>query len=135
MTTPPTSPRPSQAVLAGRDPDWVTSALCAQVGDPDMWFPGPDEYIRSQQARAICHRCPARTECLTEALRHDHTYGIWGGLTAEQRRTLTRNRTRTPTCPEGHPLTPDNTVVKADGGKRCLTCRRASDRRRKDRAS
>lgn len=34
-------------------------------------------------------------------------------------------------CVHGHSLTGDNVAPRADGGRRCLTCRRATDRKRK----
>lgn len=37
-------------------------------------------------------------------------------------------------CLHGHPLTPENTQIRPDGGRRCLTCRRESNRRARERA-
>lgn len=39
------------------------------------------------------------------------------------------NRTKTH-CPKGHPYSPDNTFVYADGRRACRECQRAKDRRR-----
>lgn len=39
-------------------------------------------------AIAICNRCPERDDCLTHALKNKIKYGVWGGLTEEQRRKI-----------------------------------------------
>jgi hypothetical protein len=41
-----------------------------------------------ERARAICRGCSVRTECLAEAIRLPWAIGVWGGLTAEERRAL-----------------------------------------------
>lgn len=42
-------------------------------------------------ARRVCHYCPSRSECLSEALITDERFGVWGGFTgAERGRILTR---------------------------------------------
>ena len=69
--------------------DWRDEALCAQT-DPELWFPdlGP-----AAAAKAICARCPVRVACLDWALAHEtpgSTFGVVGGLTAEQRLVLQR---------------------------------------------
>lgn len=40
------------------------------------------------EALAVCHRCPVQTECLAYALEHRIMFGIWGGKTERQRRTI-----------------------------------------------
>jgi hypothetical protein len=63
-----------------------------------MWFAMPNS---RQAARAIraCLLCPVRDECLASSLAYGDEFGIWGGLTADDREPLTR-RLR-----EGEPLT------------------------------
>lgn len=38
-----------------------------------------------EEAKALCSRCPARAACLDFAVAHDEQYGVWGGLTADER--------------------------------------------------
>lgn len=38
------------------------------------------------RAKAICRVCPVREECLETALAIKEPYGIWGGLTEQERR-------------------------------------------------
>jgi WhiB family redox-sensing transcriptional regulator len=58
-------------------------------GRPGWWW-----FSASTRRRAIriCGRCPVRDECLAYALDHDEQYGVWGGLTAEERRPLRHRR-------------------------------------------
>lgn len=66
---------------------WADQALCAQA-DPDTWFPDEQDRKTAAAAIAICARCPVRAECLAHALAIGERHGIWGGLTARQRRAL-----------------------------------------------
>lgn len=69
--------------------DWAEEAAC-RTSHPDLFFP---ETVRGDNhAKAICSRCPVRTECLNHALDTDEKYGVWGGLTPRERRRLQRNR-------------------------------------------
>jgi len=36
----------------------------------------------------VCHRCPVLTACREHALRVAEPYGVWGGLSAEEREDL-----------------------------------------------
>lgn len=64
----------------GDDVDWHVDALCA-TEDPELWFqPGSED-----AAREVCVACPVRTPCADYALRNREQYGIFGGLTPEQR--------------------------------------------------
>jgi WhiB family redox-sensing transcriptional regulator len=41
-------------------------------------------------AKRICIGCPVRQECLDYALVSNQRFGIWGGLTEEERRPVRR---------------------------------------------
>jgi WhiB family redox-sensing transcriptional regulator len=75
------------AFLADGDPDlsWQDAALCAQ-SDAEAWFPEKGGSVALP--KAICGRCPVRTECLEFALETEQRFGIWGGLSTEQRLPL-----------------------------------------------
>lgn len=76
--------------------DWREKAACAGQSS-ELFFPevesnAPARYVRKAQRAAIkqitetvCGRCPVRSECLEEGLRVSEGFGIWGGLTAEER--------------------------------------------------
>ena len=71
------------AVAAG-DQTWVSKALCRGT-DPDALFV---RGARQRQAAVICRRCPVMTECGAEALNNKVEFGVWGGMTERQRRSL-----------------------------------------------
>ena len=74
----------------------LSGALCAQT-DPEVFF--PEKGGSSKEAKAICSACEVRLECLEWAVTNEEKYGIWGGLTPQEREHLrgprvTRGRTR-----------------------------------------
>lgn len=74
-------------------PAWVSSGLCGQV-DPDEWF--PEKGSSSATAKRICNGnpkrgtipCPVRDACLEWALETGQRWGVWGGMTATERKQL-----------------------------------------------
>ncbi len=73
--------------------DWMSDALCAQVG-PDLFFPEKGGNYR--QAQQICGRCPVQEACAQTAAVHEGTshrhlrHGAWGGLTPTTRTRQSR---------------------------------------------
>jgi WhiB family redox-sensing transcriptional regulator len=65
----------------------LPEALCAQ-SDPEAWF--PELGSTNRYAIKVCHRCPARAECLTWAINTGQQHGIWGGTTPHERATIRR---------------------------------------------
>lgn len=63
--------------------------LCRSF-DPELWFPvndyGPPSKIDTAKATQICYECPLREPCLDYAMVRSIDYGVWGGLTAPERR-------------------------------------------------
>jgi len=61
---------------------------------PDLFFPDNTDPVNSaqiniQHAVRMCKEsCPIMNECATYAIRYDEEFGVWGGLTAAQRRRL-----------------------------------------------
>lgn len=76
-------------------PDWIQRAVCRSV-DPDLWYPDKGDSVGSRAAIAICRSCPVRAQCLAYALDHGERFGVWGGLSANQRRALTGHAPRNP---------------------------------------
>jgi len=79
------------------DPNgWAAQGACRR-SDPEIFFPvsstGP---AAGQVARAktVCARCQVRTECLEFALDSGQDFGVWGGTTENERRSLRRRRMR-----------------------------------------
>lgn len=71
---------------------WRRWAAC-QREDPELFFPvgstGPS-LAQITEAKKICARCPVRTACLVFAMTTGQAYGIWGGLTEDERRRIRR---------------------------------------------
>lgn len=76
---------------------WRDLAACRRA-DPEAFFPvaaGGVEYAAQvEEAKAICRRCPVTGACLAFAL-DALPYGIAGGMTEDERRTV---RSRRPSC-------------------------------------
>jgi WhiB family redox-sensing transcriptional regulator len=69
--------------------DWRLRAVCTPADDPVMFPPfGAGSAEAVGKAKAICQPCPVRGECLRYALAHPRIseHGVWGGLTANERR-------------------------------------------------
>lgn len=119
-----------------RPGDWREQAACSS-DDPDLWHPEGDEVRRKgRRAKAVCGSCPVQTECLEHALTQGENLGIWGGLTALERRRLKPGQT-IPMCRNGHRQTDDN-IRMTSIGTRCRLCqneasRKAQQRRREAR--
>ena len=67
--------------------DWTLAAKC--IGTEDILFAEGSE---QKSVRVFCQNCPVKRECLAEALDARMEWGIWGGMTERERRTLLRRR-------------------------------------------
>jgi WhiB family redox-sensing transcriptional regulator len=67
---------------------WYKEALCAQT-DPEAFF--PEKGGSTREAKKVCLNCPVRSDCLSEALRNDEKFGVFGGLTERERRKIRRS--------------------------------------------
>src|SRR5512144_1108655 len=75
---------------------WRAQAAC-QFGDHELFFSPEEEQgeyfrLRVSLAKRICGGCPVRRQCAEYALAVDERYGVWGGLTAEERARQLRRR-------------------------------------------
>lgn len=87
-------------VAKTNDVNWKI-ARCKGV-DPDVFFSAEmdeEEAMTSvavqygiEKAKRICAVCPIRIECLEWALPQSDLVGVWGGLTAKERRSANRPR-------------------------------------------
>ncbi|MGH9251887.1 MAG: WhiB family transcriptional regulator [Acidimicrobiales bacterium] len=66
---------------------WRDAAACAGYAT-DWWH--SDRPADKKDAKDICATCPVTAECLNDA----DKWGIWGGLDAAERETVTRQQTR-----------------------------------------
>lgn len=73
---------------------WQEHGACRLV-DPTLFFHPQNErgvarIRRDRSAKAICARCPVRLECADYAIRAREPYGVWGGLSEEDRERIYR---------------------------------------------
>ena len=74
--------------------DWQLRAACRGM-DWEWFFPPDREQAKARSARiskakAICAHCPAIIACRDYALRNGEPFGVWGGLSEDDRDRLTR---------------------------------------------
>ncbi|MFG2619557.1 WhiB family transcriptional regulator [Streptomyces sp. NPDC048507] len=71
---------------------WQARAACRGLGPGRFFHPagerGDDREGRDEAAKRVCAGCPVRTACLEHALSTREPFGVWGGLTEEERRRL-----------------------------------------------
>lgn len=88
-------------LLIGARPEWWAEAACRGAGT-DPWFPPRGAHAETPRdslgrvdgsegrGKFVCRSCPVRAECLEHALAVPEKHGVWGGLTARERRPLRR---------------------------------------------
>jgi WhiB family redox-sensing transcriptional regulator len=75
---------------AARDVRWDKTARC-RYEDPELFFPigiSPTALQQAEEARAVCQSCPLVEACLEWALETREPFGVFGGMTADERRDL-----------------------------------------------
>lgn len=85
-----TQRRPVGLAAAGRVPGVDSSLFFHPEGER-----GAARSARETSAKEVCMRCPVRAECAAHALAVREPYGVWGGLTEDEREELmgrARNR-------------------------------------------
>ncbi len=72
--------------------DWQLQGSCQGLNSGVFFHPdgerGAARARRADRAKAICQRCPVLEQCRRHALAVREPYGVWGGLTEEERRAL-----------------------------------------------
>ncbi len=81
---------PFQEPAPGRSLHWQEDAACRTV-DSELFYPpigAPRHEVRAaeRKAKRLCFSCPVQRECLEAALEADERFGVWGGMSARERR-------------------------------------------------
>jgi WhiB family redox-sensing transcriptional regulator len=76
--------------------EWQLVGACRDA-DPTLFFHpegerGPARRNRDAAAKTICAACPVMTQCREHALAVREPYGVWGGLTEDDREAIYANR-------------------------------------------
>lgn len=74
-------------------PRWRDEAACLGL-EQELFFPVNNEGHQVLSAKAACAGCPVQQPCLDWALRNGADFGIWGGLTPQERRDVSIRRRR-----------------------------------------
>ncbi|WP_323187775.1 WhiB family transcriptional regulator [Streptomyces sp. NBC_01264] len=73
---------------------WQGEAACRELGSRLFFHPTGEERAereaRNAAAKDVCALCPVQRACLRHALEVGEPFGVWGGLTAHERRELRR---------------------------------------------
>ncbi|MFI8302471.1 WhiB family transcriptional regulator [Streptomyces sp. NPDC085927] len=100
--------------------DWQLLAACRGVDSSLFFHPegerGAARSARENSAKEVCMRCPVRAECAAHALAVREPYGVWGGLTEDEREELMgRARHRLVSAPTPAPAPTSATSTPAPG--------------------
>ena len=76
--------------------EWQYEGACRGM-DPEMFFHpdgerGPRRRNRENAAKAVCASCPVLQKCREQALAIAEPYGIWGGLSEDDRVAILSRR-------------------------------------------
>ncbi len=72
--------------------NWQDHGACGDVETALFFHPqnerGLSRVRRDRAAKSVCARCSVRVECADYAIRAREPYGVWGGLTEEDRERI-----------------------------------------------
>jgi WhiB family redox-sensing transcriptional regulator len=66
---------------------WSERAYCRTIKGIDFYA---DDALAIIRAKKVCEKCQVAPECLSQSIRADEIYGIWGGLSQRERRKYHR---------------------------------------------
>lgn len=72
--------------------EWQFDGACRKA-DPSVFFHpegerGPTRDARDRAAKTVCATCPVRQQCAEHALSVREPYGVWGGMTEDEREVI-----------------------------------------------
>ncbi|MGW4441990.1 WhiB family transcriptional regulator [Streptomyces sp. NPDC004682] len=80
---------PTTSLRGIGDISWQARGACHGMDPEDAdetFFSRPRDHDAIADAKELCGVCPVRRDCLNYALENDLTEGVWGGLTAAERK-------------------------------------------------
>lgn len=76
--------------------EWQYDGACRDTNPEDFFLDpnmrGVNKRNREVSAIKICNTCPVKQECLDHALSVPEYFGVWGGMTEEQRFEILKKR-------------------------------------------
>ncbi|MFE7118528.1 WhiB family transcriptional regulator [Streptomyces sp. NPDC057654] len=76
--------------------EWLLLAACREE-EPELFFPignTTPALLQTEEAKDVCRRCPVMEQCRRWALETAEEYGIWGGLSENERSAARRRAAR-----------------------------------------
>jgi WhiB family redox-sensing transcriptional regulator len=78
--------------------EWQLRAACRGMETSSFFHPwndrGVSRHEREAQAKQVCAGCPVLAECRSHALSVQEAYGVWGGMTENERDALLHRSSR-----------------------------------------
>ncbi|MDR0481631.1 MAG: WhiB family transcriptional regulator [Cellulomonadaceae bacterium] len=72
--------------------EWQYQGQCRDADDTLFFHPegerGSTRRRRAESAKAICHTCDVMVQCREQSLRVREPYGVWGGLSEDERSVI-----------------------------------------------
>ncbi|WP_235026838.1 WhiB family transcriptional regulator [Dietzia lutea] len=70
---------------------WADQGKC--IGRADLFYNSDDESKvrrrrKEKQAKRLCETCPVKSRCQQHAMENRELYGVWGGLSENDRHRL-----------------------------------------------
>lgn len=66
---------------------WTERAFCRNIEGIDFYSDDSSVIIK---AKKVCGKCQVAPECLSQSIKAEEIYGIWGGLSQRERRKYHR---------------------------------------------
>lgn len=74
--------------------EWQENGLCIKVGNTaffvDDGVKGKQKKLKETHAKRVCRTCPVISQCREHAMSVPEPYGVWGGMTEDERRRARR---------------------------------------------
>lgn len=101
-----------QGIYSWERSEWVAHALCRDDSGDSLFVKGAAQ----RDATLRCRDCPVLTQCRADALDSRVEFGVWGGMTERERRSILRHFPDVPSWRDLlDPLTHMDTVVEGEG--------------------
>ncbi len=75
-----------------RDLSWQENAKCVGTDVEVFYLPYgsrmADKRKRVAEAKKVCFSCSVREQCLQYSLENKEVYGVWGGVSEDERRVI-----------------------------------------------
>lgn len=69
---------------------WREMSACRDLGSDAFFGEDPVGEREERAAKAVCRQCFVVDDCLAYAITHNAPFGVWGGMTAAERRVVRR---------------------------------------------